>query len=39
MDLFSKRNGLVPEKILQDKDFDVISRRLLAHEIIKLYAS
>jgi hypothetical protein len=37
MVLFSERNGLAPEKILQDKDFDVISRRLLAHEIIKLF--
>jgi hypothetical protein len=39
MDLFSKRNGLVPEKILQDKDFDVISRRLLANGIKVLFES
>jgi hypothetical protein len=37
MILFSQRNGLVPEKILQDKDFDVISRLRLANEIIKLF--
>ncbi|MFN9690745.1 MAG: AbiJ-NTD4 domain-containing protein [Vampirovibrionales bacterium] len=37
MVLFSERNGLAPEKILQDKDFDVTSRRLLANEIIKLF--
>ena len=37
MDLFSQRNGLAPEKILQDKDFDVISRRLLANDIKKVF--
>jgi hypothetical protein len=35
MVLFSQRNGLVPEKILQDKDFNLTSRRLLAHKVEK----
>ncbi|XVJ51638.1 MAG: hypothetical protein HEQ32_06010 [Vampirovibrio sp.] len=37
MVLFSERNGLVPQKILQDKDFNPTSRRLLANEIIRLF--